>query len=169
MLLKPDSAVSLSEVNRQDVSVKVNLPHGLSYVAGEVIQGTIEIDNPQSIHIKRIECTIDRSFRVESEETNDRIVNITLPCINGSEAKHLEEIFDIQIPDDLPPTFKFVNHGGIRNIGVVVRVSYTITFEVCVVGLLADFSVKQPLTIAIDPWKHENDGTIILIDRTQAN
>lgn len=74
----------------------IELPQGLSYVAGEVIQGTVEIDNPQGIRIKRVQCTIEQ-------------------------------------------------------------------------GLLADFNVTKPLTIAIDPWKHENDGTIILIDRAQSN
>jgi hypothetical protein len=68
---------------------------------------------------------------------------------------------------ELPPTFNY--RKAQIDIDLIVNVLYSIKFEVCVEGLLADFNVTKPLTIAIDPCKHENDGTITLIDRAQSN
>ena len=137
-------------------------------MAGDVLKGTIEIDNPQSIQIKRVVCTIEQRLQVEGDSVIDRIVDMTLSSIPSSTENHLEGAFEISIPDNLPPTFVF-NEANVRGQHPRINVRYEIKFEVCVVGLLADFSVIKPLRIAIDPWKHENDGTITLIDRTQSD
>ncbi len=149
-------------VNRQ----AVELPQSLSYVPGEVIQSTIEIDNPQNKQIERVQCSIEQVLKVQDDSIKDKIIDITLPAILSSTEKHLERTFDIQILENIPPKFDFTKEN--RRMGIVGKVLYSIKFEVCVVGLLVDFSVTKPLTIAIDPWKHEHDGSITLIDRAQS-
>ncbi len=101
------------------------------------------------------------------DHVTDTIVDIILPTITNSIEKHLQRTFDIQIPEYTPPIFDSAQSYG--RIGVSAKVLYSITFEVSVVCLLADFSITEPLITAIDPWKDENDGTITLVDRAQSN
>ncbi len=90
-------------VNRQ----AVELPQSLSYVPGEVIQSTIEIDNPQNKQIERVQCSIEQVLKVQDDSIKDKIIDITLPAILSSTEKHLERTFDIQIPENIPPKFEY--------------------------------------------------------------
>ncbi len=104
-------------------------------------------------------------MQVENDHARDIIVNFTLPTITGGTEKHIEGTFEIRLPENIPPTFTFDKIK--EKLSPRVNISYSIKFEVCVVGIFTDFSVTEPLIISIDPWKHENDGTITLIDRAQ--
>ena len=128
-------------------------------------QSTVEIDNPQNIQIKWVDCIIEQTLQVENDHARTIIINDVLPTITGGTGKHIEGTFGIRLPENIPPTFTFDKIKGKMNPSV--NISYSIKFEVCVVGFLTDFSVTEPLIISTDPWKHENDGTITLTDRAQ--
>ncbi|CAF1255398.1 unnamed protein product [Adineta steineri] len=165
ILLTPQTSVVLSSVNRKDVFMNVNLFEGLFCVAGSVIQGTIQIENPQHKHIKRVECSIIQTLQVKDDSVVNKIIDVILPIMTDGIDNHYEGTFEIPISEYIPPTFQRLSASG--ESGPPVNVSYTIKFEVCMSGFFIDFSITKPLTVTIDPWIHENDGTIKLIDRTQ--
>lgn len=136
----------------------------MSYTAGDVVAGILELDNPQGIHIKRVQCTIQQYLKVQGDGVSQTIVDMALPDMTNTMEKLLKRRFEIPIPADSLPTFIF-NPTDYDEPSIRVEILYSIQFQVHVRGLLGDFGVIKELRIAIDPWKHGNNGAISLIDR----
>jgi hypothetical protein len=91
------------------------------------------------------------------------VVKINVPkCINTNEEIQ-KETFQIQLPEDLPPSYDFSLDVESKRTQIVVK--YALSFTVRVIGILSDFQILKPILIATKPQKQKNDETIILKDR----
>jgi len=64
------------------------------------------------------------------------ILDVRLPTITDGAENHFDGTFEIQLLEDILPTFDFVKVKGREELSVIV--SYAIKFEVCLAGLPVD-------------------------------
>ena len=127
-----------------------------------MITGIVEINNPQRIRIKRIECHIKQTVQVGDGIRTIDVFKVNLPKITDTNDIIQREAFDIQLPEDLPPTYEHIGDANSDNI--IISVKYTITFLTRVIGILSDFELVEPLFIATNRQTQENSNEQVTSD-----
>jgi hypothetical protein len=138
----------------------MHLPQGLAYSPGQIINGAIEINNPKHIRITRIECTVDQALQIGDDIYIVNIIKINLPKITNTNKEIRKETFEIQLLDDLPPSYDFALN-DVPNCRTVI-IKYEIKFMVRVIGILSDFETVKLISIATTPSKHTEDETVLI-------
>ena len=124
----------------------MHLPRGATYIPGELIESILEINNPRRIRIKRIECHVERTVEVGDDSFTIDVLKINLPRTITTNEANQREIFEVQLPEDLPPSYKYTVLTGLKPVPIVVE--YAIIFQVRVIGILSDFQVVKSIVIA---------------------
>ncbi|CAF1014983.1 unnamed protein product [Adineta steineri] len=163
VFIKTRTPASWSIINRQMIQLNIHIPQGIAYVSGEIINGIIEFNNPRHIRIKRIECKVLQTLIVGYGSYRSSIVKFNVPKISDTNEESRKEIFQIQLPQDLPPSYNYSPNEQSQHKATIVE--YSLSFMVRVIGILSDIEVVKPLLIGTNPCKHEENGTIILKDK----
>lgn len=104
-------------VNRRDVYGNRELPQGMFYVAGSVIQDVIEIDNPQHKEIKsESNALLNKRYKSKVIFLINKTLDITLLTIIDGTENHFEGIFDAV-------------QAAIGREGLYINVSYTVSLK----------------------------------------
>jgi hypothetical protein len=85
----------------------VHLPQGAAYIPGEVMNSIVEINNSMHIRIKRIECHVEITVEVGDDSYTVDVVKITLSKIIDINEAIRKETFEIELPQDLTPSYKY--------------------------------------------------------------
>ncbi|CAF3026086.1 unnamed protein product [Rotaria sp. Silwood2] len=155
---------TFSNHNRKDVALRGHL-NKLGYVPGETITGTLEIENPQQIVLKKIHVALFQNYQVESNTEKQMILETILPGVVNTNNAHINEDFAIALPfQQFAPSCHFV--GGFRD-NVSVHVDYFLEVKVHAEGMFTNFDVSVPMTLGTECNKntnqhHQNEATKIL-------
>ncbi|UJR17211.1 hypothetical protein I4U23_004106 [Adineta vaga] len=137
-----------SSQNQKDFSLKGNL-NKLGYIAGETIQGTIDIDNPKQAIIKQIVVTLIRNFRMGGASGEHVIVRSTIPEMMRRQDPRINQPFTLMIPaTSLPPSYQF--DGGLNQV-TSAHTNYILKFQVQFEGVITDFELLVPIIIGTEP------------------
>ncbi len=85
----------------------MHLPQGAAYIPGEVMNSIVEINNSMHIRIKRIECHVEITVEVGDDSYTVDVVKITLSKIIDINEAIRKETFEIELPQDLTPSYKY--------------------------------------------------------------
>ncbi|CAF1433430.1 unnamed protein product [Rotaria sp. Silwood1] len=147
--------------NRKHVTLKGNI-NKLGYVLGEMITGTLEIENPEKTLLKQIYLTLIQHCRIESNTKKEKIVETILPTIVNTKEEHIMQKFSLVIPlTHIAPSYAF--SGGFHHT-TNVHINYFLEFDVKAEGMFTNFDVSIPITIGTEsntkPNEHQlNDTT----------
>lgn len=132
--------------NWKDVTLRVSLDR-LGYVPGEMITGTVEIENPQRLLLKEIHATLAQHNKVHDQRIKEKVFDTHLSTIVFTKEEHTIERIALPIPYKyLAPSFVF--HGGYGySYGVDVEVFYMLEFTVKAEGIFTNFEINMPITI----------------------
>ena len=134
--------------NRKDIIVKGTL-NKLGYVPGEMIQGTIEIENPQEILIKQIDFSMIESYQLGANAGHVTVINCIIPEMTRRKEQQIVQTFAVMLPAvKRPPSYHFT--GGVRQ-AVSMKISYTLKFEIKVEGMFTDFEMIVPIIVGTEP------------------
>jgi hypothetical protein len=147
------SSVIFGNHNRKDITLKGTL-NKTGYIPGELINLTIEIENPQRITIKHIDCSLLQSYRIGQNSRGHNIFQATLPNIMSTKNEHIKEVHSIQIPSTMfPPSLQYC--GGIQT-AAFVDLRYMLRLAVKVEGMFTNFDVDIPIIFGTDPSSNPN-------------
>lgn len=133
--------------NRKDVTLRGNLDK-LGYVSGDMITGTIEIDNPKRVLLKGIHVSLVQHNKIECNTRKEKIIDTTLSAITHTKAENVIEKIAFSIPHGyLAPTYHF--HGG-YNDKAYAEVFYTLEFTVKAEGMFTNFDATVPIMIGTE-------------------
>ncbi|CAF3843932.1 unnamed protein product [Rotaria sp. Silwood1] len=139
--------------NRKDVTIKGSMKK-FFYVPGEIITGTLEIENPQKSTLKHIYLTLIQHYKIESVTEKKIIAQTTIPTIVHTKERQIMETFSVQIPFELlPPSYQF--HGGFPHTSKV-DVNYILKIEVKASGIFTNFDVSIPIIIGTESTTQPN-------------
>ncbi|CAF4312023.1 unnamed protein product, partial [Adineta steineri] len=142
------TATMFGNHNRKDVTVKGTL-NKMGYVPGEMIQGTLEIENPKQILIKQIDLSINGTYNIQMQEAHFKVNTGTVQGIAQRKGERMVEKFEIMIPDKtLSPTYQF--RGG-QNNAAAATCSYMLKFEIKAAGVFTDFEILVPFILGTQP------------------
>jgi hypothetical protein len=141
------SSIVFGNKNRKDITLKGTLNKS-GYIPGELINITLEIENPRGVLIKHIDLSMIHSYRVGENSHGYYIFKTTLPNIKNSNEEHIEEKHSTQIPSMLlPPTYKFKS--GTQTTASVDN-CYMLRFAVKVGGMFTNFDVDIPIILGTE-------------------
>jgi len=133
--------------NRKDVRLKGNIER-LGYLPGELISGTLEIENPRRVMLKKIQLVLIQYGRIESNERKETISEMSLPSLDHRNDEHIMDKFSLLVPATyLAPSYEF-HTGYDRQSNVSLR--YQLEFHVKVEGMFTNFDVPIPVTIGTE-------------------
>ncbi|CAF1115165.1 unnamed protein product [Rotaria sordida] len=150
--------------NRKDVTLKGNI-NKLGYVPGEMITGTLEIENPRKILLKQIFLSLIQYYQIECNAGKETVIQTILPTIVNTKEEYIMEKFSLAIPITyLAPSYEF--HSGFKHTAKV-HVNYFLEFDVKAEGMFTNFGVSIPITLATEyntnPNEHQlNHATNLL-------
>ncbi|CAF1232957.1 unnamed protein product [Didymodactylos carnosus] len=131
--------------NRKDVVLQGALSRS-ALVPGQILNSTIEIQNPKRATIKRIEVSLLQHIHIATNNRTDNIFRIDIPRIQEFNSERLTETFSIMIPNKyLAPTSTYHYNG------IIVSVNYELKFDVKARGLFTDFTICLPITMGTEP------------------
>jgi hypothetical protein len=134
--------------NRKDIIVKGTL-NKLGYVPGEMIQGTIEIENPQQVLIKQIDFSMIENYRIGANAGHVTVIHCIIPEIMQRKDQQIVQTFGVMFPAlARPPSYHF--EGGIIH-KTSMAISYILKFEVKVGGMFTDFEIIVPIIVGTEP------------------
>jgi len=140
-------AISFDNHNRKDVTLKGSI-NKQGYVPGETITGTLEIENPRRILLKKVHLSLVQHAQVEPNPHEQIIFETNLPALDSRNDERIMEKFSLTIPPlPLAPSYSFC--GGSRHT-TTVSVNYCLKFDVKVEGMLTNFDVTAPITLGTE-------------------
>ncbi|CAF2828670.1 unnamed protein product [Rotaria sp. Silwood2] len=133
--------------NRKHVTLKGNI-NKLGYVPGEMITGTLEIENPEKILLKQINLNLVQHYQIECNKGKEIIVETILPTIVNRKQENIVEKFSVLIPlAHMAPSYTF--NGGFQHTTNVL-VNYFLEFDVKAEGMFTNFDTSIPITIGTE-------------------
>ncbi|CAF3909892.1 unnamed protein product [Rotaria sp. Silwood1] len=133
--------------NRKDVTLQGNI-NKLGYVHGEMITGTLLIENPQKILLKETCLSLIQHYQIEHNTGKETIVHTIIPTIVNTQEEHITEKFSLAIPfTHLAPSYQF--HGGFPY-PTNVNVNYVLEFEVKAQDMSTIVDVSTPIILGTD-------------------
>jgi len=137
--------------NRKQVSL-TGIINKIGFIPGELIEFTIEINNPRQVSIRHIDLFIFQSFKYGEISYKKEIFRTTVPNIQDTNCRQIEETFSVSTSNlSLPPTYEFLC--TFPKIPTISN-QYFIKFTADVQGIGADFDIKIPIIIATEPKSH---------------
>ncbi|CAF0937716.1 unnamed protein product [Adineta ricciae] len=144
-----------SKQNRKDVTLRGSM-NKLAYLPGEIITGTLEVNNPRRSLLKRIELLLTQSYKIESKTKQEKIIHTILPIVDHRNDEHIMDKFSVDIPFRLlPPSYDF--HNGYDH-KTHVNIHYSLEFQVKVEGTFTNFDISLPVTILSDSNTNSNSS-----------
>lgn len=139
--------------NRKDIALKGTL-NKLGYVPGEMMNMTLDIENPRRTLIQRIDLTMLQSFHIARQARGCTVFHTSLPKILNTKEMQIRENFLLVIPSTpLAPTYTF--QGGLQR-QVYTHVQYFLKVSVKVEGLFTNFEMSIPITIGTEPYPDQS-------------
>ncbi|CAF1101165.1 unnamed protein product [Adineta steineri] len=142
------TATMFGNHNRKDITVKGTL-NKTGFVPGEMIQGTLEIENPNQILIKQVDLSINGTYNIQMQEAHFKVNTGTVQGIAQRKGERMVEKFEIMIPDKtLSPSYQF--RGG-QNNAAAATCSYMLKFEIKAAGVFTNFEILVPFILGTQP------------------
>ena len=133
--------------NRKDVDLKGTIDK-LGYLPGEIITGTVNLENPKKLHIKQIHMYLIQHNRIGCNSRSETICEAILPNIVNTKEQWRTETFSLPIPArELAPTYQF--HSASHHAGIA-SVDYFLQFTVKASGMFTNFDVPIPVIIGTE-------------------
>ncbi|CAF1409833.1 unnamed protein product [Adineta ricciae] len=141
--------VPFSTQNQANLNLNGSI-NKLGYIAGETIQGVLNIENPRQIIIKQIMVSLIRSFIMGSASGEHVITSKPIPELMRRQDTRLSQAFTIAIPaTPLPPSYQF--DGGVSQ-KTSTRTNYLLKFQVQLESVSGNnFEILVPIIIGTDP------------------
>lgn len=141
--------VAFQNQNRLKIRLHGYLIRG-GVVPGDKLSLHIDIQNPKHGVIKKIEATLTQNRQIGPSNDTAMIFRTDIPDIRDFSDSALQKSFDLAVPNiSLPPTHTYLIQSNRGPLGVVVH--YTLTLDVRVRGLFADFRITSPVIIGTEP------------------
>jgi hypothetical protein len=139
--------ISFDNHNRKDVTLKGSI-NKQGYVPGETITGTLEIENPRRILLKKVHLSLVQHTQVEPNPHQEIIFETNLPTLDGRNDERIMEKFSLTIPLlPLAPSYSFCGGSGHT---VTISVNYCLKFDVKAEGMFTNFDVTAPIILGTE-------------------
>jgi hypothetical protein len=140
-------AVSFDNHNRKDITLKGSI-NKQGYIPGETVTGTLEIENPRRILLKKVHLSLVQQTQIEPNPHQEIIFETNLPTLDGRNDERIMEKFSLAIPpSQLAPSYSFC--GGFGHT-VTVSVNYCLKFDVKVEGMFTNFDAIAPIILGTE-------------------